>query len=807
MSAAILMLVVISSGAFGAPLGLPPQPADATIVRAVPDECLLLAYSAGSAEPDPKSSNQTEQLLAESEVQEFLGQMREQIMSAIGQAAKRNPQMQPLAKYGPPIAGLLLTRPAAFYVSKLAIRPGGGPPDLRAALIVNCGGQTDDVKKWLVELESLAALLGVPVDRIKDVKFGDTTLRQLAVPGGLEADWGLQGNYLLVAIGQGAAKELIDRIATPGGQTAAWLVDLQKQADIDRLSTLGYLNVARALEIGMPLIPDPQAKLAIDALGLTGIKLVASLSGLDKQGIVTRTLVNLDGAPQGVLELVSAKPLTLADLNNIPQDATFAAAVKVDAAYVYRRAVELVGKVEPQAVVHFERNLDGLEQSLGFQIEKGLLPSLGDLWTVHASGAEGASPWTGLVVTLSVRDRAKFVDIQERLLNLVKLQAGGPGGPPFSIRETKLKGTQVYQLLPKGPVPVSPAWCVLDDRLVLAATLQTLKAYLARDAKSAGLADVVEVADRFAAGPAPSLLMYQDTKSALRGMYAMIQAYGPIATGALSQQGIDFDLPPLPSLESLDPHIVPMVELARRTKQGLSFERYQTVPVIGGNETATTGVLVALLVPAVQAAREAARRAQSMNNMKSLALAILNDQEVHKHFPAQAITDASGKPLLSWRVAILPYVEEQELYKQFHLDEPWDSEHNRALIDKMPTVYLCPAHGDLHGKTVYLVPAGKKTMFPLKKGLAIGDIKDGLSHTIMLVEALPDHAVEWTRPEDLPIDPTDPVAGLSASRAGMVFLVAFADGSVHTIANSIDPATLRALFTPADGEVIDSNAY
>ncbi|MBM4090163.1 MAG: DUF1559 domain-containing protein, partial [Planctomycetes bacterium] len=109
-----------------------------------------------------------------------------------------------------------------------------------------------------------------------------------------------------------------------------------------------------------------------------------------------------------------------------------------------------------------------------------------------------------------------------------------------------------------------------------------------------------------------------------------------------------------------------------------------------GAQTATIGILVALLLPAVQSAREAARRTSSSNNLKQIALAMHNYHDVYKKFPPRASLDANGKPLLSWRVHILPFVEEVALYEQFKLDEPWDSPHNSQLIDKMPRVYQNP---------------------------------------------------------------------------------------------------------------------
>ncbi len=94
--------------------------------------------------------------------------------------------------------------------------------------------------------------------------------------------------------------------------------------------------------------------------------------------------------------------------------------------------------------------------------------------------------------------------------------------------------------------------------------------------------------------------------------------------------------------------------------------------------TAVGGILVALLLPAIQAAREAARRNQAVNSMKQIMLSMHNYADSHKVLPPHANYSGDGKPLLSWRVHILPYLEENELYHQFHLDEPWDSPHNRA---------------------------------------------------------------------------------------------------------------------------------
>ncbi len=188
--------------------------------------------------------------------------------------------------------------------------------------------------------------------------------------------------------------------------------------------------------------------------------------------------------------------------------------------------------------------------------------------------------------------------------------------------------------------------------------------------------------------------------------------------------------------------------------------------------------------------------------MKQIGLAMLNHESAYKRFPAAAIYGKDGKPLLSWRVKVLPFVGEAELYNQFHLDEPWDSEHNKPLLAKMPPVYREPKFGDLGDKSVFVVPTGPETIFSDDKGLTIRDVTDGTSKTILLVEVDPAHAVPWTKPDDLAIAKAAPATGLATVANGN-FLVGFADGSVIRIAPNTDTATLWAMFTRAGGEMVE----
>ena len=215
----------------------------------------------------------------------------------------------------------------------------------------------------------------------------------------------------------------------------------------------------------------------------------------------------------------------------------------------------------------------------------------------------------------------------------------------------------------------------------------------------------------------------------------------------------------------------------------------------------TLGVTVALLLPAVQAAREAARRAQCVNNLKQIALGMHNFVSDKGALPPAAISSADGKPLLSWRVALLPYLGQDSLYKQFKLDEPWDSPSNLALLAQIPNVYRCPSDLPSARNTRYQAVVGPGTIFDGAEGIGLDKILDGTSNTLMVVEAA--NPVEWTKPDDL--DAATIVGGMGSKHPGGAN-AAFADGSVRFIKTTVNPATLKALTTAAGGEVVSADS-
>ena len=277
---------------------------------------------------------------------------------------------------------------------------------------------------------------------------------------------------------------------------------------------------------------------------------------------------------------------------------------------------------------------------------------------------------------------------------------------------------------------------------------------------------------------------------------ALVQAKDADASRALlelAQDGLAF-------LAKASQHEPALASLSSTISQIKPVARGDRITIEAGLE------LTAELVSApIRQAREAARLSQCTNNLKQIGLAMPGYHRSHGTFPPAFSKSPDGKPLLSWRVLILPYLGQKALYDEFHLDEPWDSEHNKSLISRMPAVYTCPSGSRTlarEGKTSYLTPRGPATIFPGAEAMKIHEILDGTSNTLFVVDANDDHAVTWTRPDDWDVTVEIKPQGLFGHHPKGTN-VGFADGSVRLLKQSITPKLLRALTTRDGGERID----
>jgi hypothetical protein len=151
-------------------------------------------------------------------------------------------------------------------------------------------------------------------------------------------------------------------------------------------------------------------------------------------------------------------------------------------------------------------------------------------------------------------------------------------------------------------------------------------------------------------------------------------------------------------------------------------------------------------------------------------------------------------------VALLPFLGEEDLYRQYKLDEPWDSEHNRKLLEQEPDVFRRPREEPTSVDTSYFVPSGEGTMFAGAEGTPIDAVTDGPANTALIVESV--RKVPWTKPEDIAFDPAGPLPPLGGVHEKL-FLATFVDGSTRGFPTDYDPAKLKAIMTPRGGEPVD----
>lgn len=238
------------------------------------------------------------------------------------------------------------------------------------------------------------------------------------------------------------------------------------------------------------------------------------------------------------------------------------------------------------------------------------------------------------------------------------------------------------------------------------------------------------------------------------------------------------------------------------------------------------GLVVAVLVPPVMQAREAARRTSCNCQLKQIGLALHNYHDVYRTFPPAFVRGPDGRPWHSWRVLILPYIDQATMYKQYNFAEPWDGPNNRKLLANMPVTFVCPSrrpcsapavaasissgllacidHSSPRGDcTSYAAVLGPNCVFRGAQPTTLRDLTDGTSNTILIGECSRTR-IPWTKPEDIDITQHpqigDPDGFSSYHKGGCQFLIG--DGTVRFLNVSIPQATLDALYTSTGGETV-----
>lgn len=216
-----------------------------------------------------------------------------------------------------------------------------------------------------------------------------------------------------------------------------------------------------------------------------------------------------------------------------------------------------------------------------------------------------------------------------------------------------------------------------------------------------------------------------------------------------------------------------------------------------------------VLAPSVRFVRPAAHATTCLNNLRQMMLAMHNYEAANGSLPQACLLNEEGKPAHSWRVLILPFMEENNLYSMYNFDEPWDSPNNRKLLDLMPESFRCPSTSH-NSKTHYKLVRGPGTSFEDGATPILNLLADGTSGTIGIVED-PANPIEWTKPDDLTLEEAvelfsnlgiKDVAHYSDELFTYTAIgssVAMLDGSVHRLGLDVAPEELRKAFGANNG--------
>ena len=809
----VVTLLTMSGGpATVLPVALPPRPFDAQLAALAPEDAIYYYQQMGRATEATEPRSDPERLLADPAMRAYLSRMmqlgRTRLLKLVATGEGDEENAEQVGKLIDFLNEAIQSPLMVFVNIDLSIEdfgPGGGDLLTSYALMIRMTPERaaagHELIKTLLESEGVP-LAAQPFE-------GGVTSDRVALPGGV-VDLAHVDDLFIVAGGEETLKEILER-HRQGAQLPSWLSRARADGDIERPNSILVFRSAPVLKV----FQEVGVGGVFAGWGIANLETIESVSGIDGEDFAVHRRLRFGGPIQGLMASVSDRPLEASDLAVIPSDALAALALRT-------QPKELVDDFVQAVVVGFpfgvpQDPFEMMKDEIGFHLRDDLMAALlGDLQlVVFAPGDDRRLP--DAQITVGVRDAKKLEKVVKILESFIEENLPPDADAEFTMVRHKHGDVQIVGIEQKDVMADeetdSPRllwscyWALTSDRFIMATSVERMKAFLDKPLPDQPITTRPEIGK--AMKKKPFVLLHVDTPRALRKSKEPMKKLLLLAKDALGPESGDA-LDSLP-WESWAEKTQPTTMAFYRTEQAIVAETRESLPAIGA--AALTLSLSSTLVPTVEQARRARQRAAASNNARMLMLAFHNYHEVHRAFPPAYSVDKEGKPLLSWRVHLLPYLDEGELYDEFHLDEPWDSEHNKKLIDKMPEVFASQHDGAGKGKTVYLgirlndaVLAAPKTARELQSaqrgmGVAIGNIKDGTSNTIVFVEVAPEKAVVWTKPEDLDIDPKNPTQALSSSYGNRI-LAAFADGSCQFLPRKLPAETWLRLFQKSDGEAV-----
>lgn len=592
-------------------------------------------------------------------------------------------------------------------------------------------------------------------------------------------------------------------------------------------------NLIKQMYGPMPLPPTPTGQQGtlndlLKELGLDTLEAVVSRSGFKDRATWTEVSVIAPGPRKGLLSLLDQPTFTFADLPPLPTKPLSIHAAGLDSAAAYDQLVGVIKKisarVEPRTIDIFDQQLGQIESQIGFSIRNDLLAPLKGTMVFSMDGG-GSQSFDSLLVSLQVADPDRFKATLAKVFDLASAASRGE----VSFEKGNKYGREMSMMRIRQAPIVVPTICV-DKKFVHIGLLPQAvdMALLRTDGKLPKWKPEGDTAEAFKLMPAKMTgLSYSDAPT----MYNRLIGQAPVILGFIQSgmaqvhPGIEFPLKAddLPPAEVVSSPLFPNLTVSTIDQEGMKSYSRNSLP--GTEMFVSSGgaaIGVALVLPAVQQAREAARRTQSKNNIKQMMLALHNYHDVFNAFPAGTVPNAALKPeeRLSWLASILPFVDQAPLYNALDQKAGWNKGKNEGLVSSDIATYLHPGvpKGD-PGGTNYVGLAGvgadgptldaknpKAGAFAYDKPRRIQEVRDGTSNTVMISESK--RTTPWAQGGGSTIRPLtaapyingpDGFGGVSFGGANMGLM----DGSVRFVSEKIDPKVMEAITTINGGEPVN----
>ncbi len=804
-----LFLVFGIGGGLGLPFGMPPGPEDPLMSRVAPNECIFYTTWSPTVAPDA-TKNPSEAWMAQPSIGGSVDKLKAAISNVID---RQEGDEREMGRIGFQIAELSLQNSVAVYLKKFQIDVDTGTVQAEGGFLFDLGDHANDINQRFNDLmqrqidrESAA---GFETDfKFERFELDGITFRAVRFP---EADmviaWGVvRDKYLAVGLGEGEIERMIANLETP---PPAWLDQVRERIPVPRVASVTFADVKRLISTA-DQIPEPELLEFIELSGLKQIESIGWITGLDEQGFVMRSDIIIDGKPSGVLGLIDGDPLKPAEIGKISNDRMITFATRLSLPKTYEYLNELTSFFLPPAT-SLEEQVQELNRLADFDFEEEMLGRMDDL--VYGYGSISiTNPASGWLLALGAGDEMALSEPYDKIVELIRQSTEDV--PSYELEESKVGVETIYTYSDtRGFGLPNPSWTFASGELLFSLDKTSLRRHLRRESG----ADDSMINDPWyrsmfqpiePGGAGPVMVTSVDWAQILKLLLPLLSTFG---SEMLFGDEFDFSFDDLPDIDVLTNNVKPSVSAVYRTADGFQVLQRQTYP--GGSPGALAGSALVLGTPATVSVRRASARTTSTNNIRQVVLAMHNYHDSYRGLPARYSKDADDKPLLSWRVHILPFLEQQDLYDEFHLDEPWDSDHNKQLIERMPDVFKHPRIRLEDGKTVYVVADGADSPMAEPEdshddseqptGVKFREIRDGTSTTALVLEVNQDHAVTWTKPDDYKWeDQAEILDGLTGVWPGLV-LLGLCDGSVHALPEDRLADKIKLLLQKNDGEVVD----